>query len=75
MHWQIQREGRAWRADEAFDRYTMAPGRIEMIGGKLLYDNEARLALLGLLLENVGADAAVNIGDPAIWREAVARLP
>ena len=31
--------------------------------------------MLGLLLENVGADAAVHLGDPEVWREAVAALP
>jgi len=26
-------------------------------------------------LENIGADAAVHLGDPDVWREAVAALP
>lgn len=43
--------------------------------GKLLYDDEARLILLGRLLENVGADAACRLDDPDVWRAAVARLP
>ena len=38
-------------------------------------DEDQRLAMLGLLLENVGADAAVGLGNPAVWREAVARVP
>ena len=29
------------------------------------------MKLLGLLLENVGADRAVKLGDPAVWRAAV----
>ena len=45
-----------------------------MIDGKLLWDDEERRTLLGLLLENVGADAAVTLGDPAVWRAAVAQL-
>ena len=45
-----------------------------MYRGKLFWSDEERLLLLGLLLENVGADAAVRIGDPAVWREAVAAL-
>jgi hypothetical protein len=28
-----------------------------------------------LLLENVGADRAVQLGDPEVWRAAVAKLP
>jgi hypothetical protein len=27
-----------------------------------------------LLLENVGADRAVQLGDPDVWRAAVAKL-
>jgi hypothetical protein len=27
-----------------------------------------------LLLENVGADAAVRLGEPGVWRAAVAKL-
>ena len=46
-----------------------------MYRGKLLWDEDQRLALLGLLLENVGADAAVRLGDPAVWRAAVQDLP
>jgi len=34
----------------------------------------SRLNLLGLLLENVGARGAVRMGDPAVWREAIAEL-
>jgi hypothetical protein len=30
--------------------------------------------MLGLMLENVGADQAVRLGDPAVWRAAVAAL-
>ena len=72
--WNIRREGRAWTAEEAFERWQRTPERLEMIQGKLLFDDDERLALLGLLLENVGADAAVKLGDPAIWRAAVTAL-
>jgi len=74
MQWDIRAEGRAWTRDEAMGRYELTPEKIEMIEGKLLWDDEQRLLLLGLLLENVGADAAVRLGDPNVWRTAVARL-
>jgi len=45
-----------------------------MIGGKLLWSDEERLVLLAALLENVGALKAVEVGDPQVWRAAVARL-
>lgn len=55
-------------------RYQLTPGKMEMIGGKLFWSDEERLTMLALLLENVGVDQAVRIGDPAVWRSAVARL-
>lgn len=71
--WHIEREGRAWKR-EAMSRFQMAPEKIEMIHGRLFANQEERLAMLALLLENVGTDEAVRLGDPAIWRSAVAAL-
>jgi hypothetical protein len=72
--WDIRREGRAWR-EEALDRYYMTPEKIEMVDGKLFDYDEQRLTMLALLLENVGVDAVVKLGDPEVWRAAVADLP
>jgi hypothetical protein len=71
--WDIRREGRAW-GNEAMERYQMTPEKLEMIRGKLLSDEEERVNLLGLLLENVGADRAVRLGNPDVWRAAVRNL-
>jgi hypothetical protein len=68
--WDIRREGRAW-GKEGISRYMLTPEKFEMINGKLFYDDEQRLTLLALLLENVGIDAAVRIGDPKLWRAAI----
>jgi hypothetical protein len=73
--WDIRREGRAWQSGEALPRYDLAPEKIEMIGGKLFWTDAERLTMLGLLLENVGMDAAVRLGDPRLWRQAIADLP
>jgi hypothetical protein len=45
-----------------------------MVKGKLLWDDEDRVNMLGLLLENVGADRAVRLGNPDVWRAAVRSL-
>ena len=74
IKWKIARKGRAWR-EEAMQRWELTPEKIEMVAGKLFYSDDQRLAMLGLLLENLGAGAAVRLGDPAVWREAVAKLP
>ncbi len=75
IDWDIRREGRAWEDGEAEDRWQLTPEKFEMMDGRLFLDEEQRLLLLGLLLENVGADAAVRLGDPNVWHAAVAGLP
>lgn len=55
-------------------RYYLTPDKIEMVEGKLFWSDEERVMMLALLLENVGVDRAVRIGNPAVWRAAVAKL-
>jgi hypothetical protein len=71
--WNIGRDGRAW-GEEAMDRYYLAPEKIELIEGQLFGTEEERLTMLALLLENVGADKAVRLGDAAVWRAAIDAL-
>ena len=52
----------------------MTPEKIELIKGRLFWSEEGRVAMLALLLENVGADKAVRLGDPKVWREAIEHL-
>jgi len=33
------------------------------------------VTLLALLLENVGVDRAVRLGDPKVWKAAMTELP
>jgi hypothetical protein len=72
--WDIRNEGRAWGKDEAWARFVLKPEKIEMVKGQLLSTEDDRETLLALLLENVGADRAVQLGDPEVWRAAVAKL-
>lgn len=46
-----------------------------MVECKLLSTEDDRETLLALLLEYVGADRAVQLSDPKVWRAAVAKLP
>ena len=69
--WDIQRDGRAW-GDEAISRYQMTPERTEMVGGRLYGTEDERLTMLALLLEDVGADKAVRLGNAT---PGEARLP
>ncbi len=72
--WDIRREGRAWRGEEVWQRYQLTPEKMELIEGKLFWTEEDRLLMLGLLLENVGIDKAIRLGDPEIWKAAIAEL-
>ena len=37
----------------------------------MFWTDEQRLNMLALLLENVGMDAAVELGDPSLWKQAI----
>ena len=71
--WDIRRDGHAWGGD-AMSRYQMTPEKAEMLNGRLYGTEEERLTMLALLLENVGADKALRLGDPSVWRAAIAAL-
>jgi hypothetical protein len=74
VRWDIRREGRAWSAEEFEPRLDLAPEKMEAIEGKLFWDDDERMLMLGLLLENLGIDKAIRLGDPELWRQAIAEL-
>jgi hypothetical protein len=74
VNWDIRRHGRAWHGEEARQRWELTPEKFEMDRGKLFWEDSQRLTLLALLLENVGVDQAVRLGDPEVWRAAVQDL-
>lgn len=70
----IRREGRAWTPEEVQAKYQpheTAPEKMELIEGKLFWSDEQRITMLGWMLEHLGADAAVRLGDPQVWKVAV----
>lgn len=72
MKFDIQRQGRKWNRTEIEQKYyKLCPEKIELIEGRMFWNDEQRLNMLALLLENVGMDAAVRLGDPALWKQAV----
>jgi hypothetical protein len=75
VRWDIRRTGRRWTPDEAMGRYELTPEKFEMIDGELFWTEAERLTLLALLLENVGVDRAITLGNPAVWKEAIRDLP
>jgi hypothetical protein len=76
VNWDIRPEGRAYTIEEAYARDELLPNaRIELIDGKFFHSDEERLIMLAVMLENLGIDAAVRLGNPDHWRQAVAALP
>ncbi len=74
----IRREGRRWSREEMERKWRPhpeAPEKLELIEGKLFVSEGQRITTLGWLLEMVGADATVRLGDPKVWREAIEGLP
>jgi hypothetical protein len=74
IRWDIRRKGRSLSQAEDEQRWPLLPEKIELVDGKFLCCDEHRLNMLAILLENVGMDRAVRLGDPALWRKAVAGL-
>ncbi|HEX9918167.1 MAG TPA: hypothetical protein VGA87_03315 [Pyrinomonadaceae bacterium] len=71
--WNIRREGRVWTGEEFEKRAYQAPEKIEFVAG-IFTNEEERLTVLAMLLENLGIDRAVRLGNPADWKAAVAEL-
>lgn len=73
--WNIRREGHGWTREELDVRLSrLVDLKFEILRGKLFWSEATRLIVLGMLLENVGLDAAVRLGDPERWKEAVAAM-
>lgn len=70
MEWNFGSEGRTID----LERYYLAPEKIELVEGKVFWLEEERLVMAGLLLECLGLDAVVRLGDPEAWKAAVAGL-
>lgn len=72
MEFNIQRQGRRWSRAEVEQKYRkLCPEKIELVEGKMFWTDEQRLNMLALLLENVGMDAVVRLGDPKLWQQAI----
>jgi hypothetical protein len=71
--WKIEREGREWKGEEFDKRIYQAPEKIEYVGGIFINERQ-RLIVLAMLLENLGIDKAVQLGNPEDWKAAIADL-
>jgi hypothetical protein len=71
--WDIRRKGRVWSHEEFERRICQAPDKIEFTGGIFTYE-EDRLTVLAMLLENLGIDKAVQLGNLEDWKAAIHEL-
>ena len=68
--WDIRREPRRWTDEEFNRRIYQAPEKIEY-GGGIFFGDEQRMTVLAMLLENLGIDRVVQLGNPADWKAAI----
>lgn len=71
VEWHLSRQSRSWSADEMASKMDLLPAKLEAIGGKVCLNVEQRLMLLAALLENLGTDVVVGLGDLQTWRASV----
>ncbi|HEV7484113.1 MAG TPA: hypothetical protein VGQ65_00420 [Thermoanaerobaculia bacterium] len=71
MQWDIRREPRRWSNDEIRSRLKLTPEHFEVFDGEMLFTEEHRVNLLGVVLEQVGIDAALRLAPKELWREAL----
>lgn len=69
----IRRAGRTWKGSEVADRLSrLGECQIGVIDGQLFDDEYQRRMLLGMLLENIGLDAVIELAEPRLWQQALA---
>jgi len=71
--WDIRRQGRKWTREAFEQRIYQAPEKIEFAGG-IFASDEQRMTVLAMLLENLGIDRVVRLGNPADWKAAIEEL-
>ena len=71
--WNIAREGHEWKGEEFYKRIYQAPEKIEYVGG-IFVDERQRLTVLAMLLENLGIDKAVQLGNPKDWKATITEI-
>lgn len=72
--WHIRREGQQWVGEKFENRTYQAPEKIEFVSGRIFVNEQERLTVLAMLLENLGIDKAVRLGNPADWKAAIAEF-
>lgn len=73
----IRREGHSWTSEEVDAKYRpheTVPEKMELIEGKLFWSDDQRITMLGWMLEHLGADTAVGLGEPGVWKEAIEEM-
>jgi hypothetical protein len=72
--WDFRAEGYGWDENTWARIKLIEEFKLEVIDGKLMYDDTMRLLLMGLPIENVGLDKLVRLGDPEALKKAVGKL-
>ncbi len=73
VDWGFRAQGYGW-GESTWKRIKLTQEfKLEVIDGKLMWDDTMRRLLVGLLIKNVGLDKLVQLGDPNAWKDAGSR--
>jgi hypothetical protein len=67
--WNIGRLSHEW-GEELPSRADLLPKQFGVIDERLTLSEEERITLLAILLELVGTDRAIQLGDATTWRRS-----
>lgn len=63
LTWSAARAGRKWSSSELLAKIDQLPFKLEVVEGRLFWDDAQRLRVLAALLEHLGLDAAQQVID------------
>lgn len=69
--WPIERTPKMFSGDDFFEMVDRFPARVDCCDGMIGENNQQRLLMLAMLIENIGIDAVVKIGPLQLWIDAV----
>ena len=68
--WPIERRSKSFSGDAFTEMVERFPARVDCCDGMIGPDHERRMLMLAMLIENVGVDEVIKIGNAELWLEA-----
>lgn len=75
QHWSIGRAGKRWVGPDILAKLDALPMKLEVLEGKLFWDDAERVRVLAALMEQFGLDQVLQVAQIAAARDAEAGGP